>query len=194
MELVVQSKDEALKSKDEALKSKDEALQSKERDMELVVQSKDGFLKVLEDNINRIEAERDFLKGTLDARHIFETYEAKFKKPDPKGPKLTRAGRWDLHLALNPNILKKLEECNQDDKKIVWPDKAVEIYDQLCRNIHQRTIEIGNGKYIVMIEKSLPKTSSCFVKVLAKELYGENVSVKEYILGVDPLETEPSSV
>ena len=172
------------------VQSKDREVQSKDK----ALQFQDGFLKVLEENIKRIEAERDFLKGTLDARHIFETYEARFKKPDTKGPKLTRAGRWDQHLALNPNIREKFEECNQDDKKILWPDKAVEIYDQLCRNIHQRTIDIGNGKYIVMIEKSLPKTSSCFVKVLAKELYGENVSVREYILGGDPLETEPSSV
>jgi hypothetical protein len=66
----------------EFLQSKDESLQSKERDvqyLERVVRSKDGLLEALKRETQSIRAERDFLKGTLDARHIFENYEARFK-------------------------------------------------------------------------------------------------------------------
>ena len=156
------------------------ACQSNEREVqanERELQAKDSLLEALKEKMQWIEAERDFLKGTLDARHIFETYEMRF--PNSKASKLTRAEKWKKHLDSNTNILKKLEECNQSDKKILWQDKAVEIYGELCRDIHQRTIDIGNGKYILMIEKTLPKTSSCFVRVLAKELYGDYVTVQE---------------
>lgn len=161
-------------------------LQAKERE----VQAKYDLCEALKEKSQRIEAERDFLKGTQDARHIFETYEAPFKK----ARKLSRAEKWKQHLVSNPDILKKLEEYSQGNEGIPWHDKAMEIYDQLSRNIHQRTIDIGNGKYIVLIEKSLPTISFCFVKILAKDLYGENVSVQDDAFGEVPLETEPSSV
>jgi hypothetical protein len=151
---------------------KDRELQGKERE----VQDKISLYEALNEKLQRIEAERDYLKGTLDARHIFEAYELRFPK---RGG--TRAERWTKHLKLNPLILKNLDECNQSDQKICWQDKAAEIYDELSRKIHQQTIDIGNGKYILMIEKSLSQISSCFVKVLAKELYGENVVVKEEV-------------
>ena len=174
----------------EFLQSKEREVQSKEREVQLKereVQSQVLLIEVLKDRTQRIEAERDFLKGTLDARHIFETYELRFPKPNPKAAKPTRAERWKKHLDLNTNIREKMEKC---DRKILWQDKAAEIYDELCRNIHQRTIDIGNGKYVVIIEKSLPKTSSCFVKVLANELYGDSVAVQEDTLGEVTLETE----
>jgi hypothetical protein len=153
-----------------------EFLQSKDREL----QSKERELQALEEKTKGIQAQRDFLKGTLDARHIFENYELGFPRPNPKTKMPTRAERWKKHLALNTNIRKKLEEC---DKEISWQNKAVEIYEDLCRNIHHQTIDTGEGKYIVMIEKSLPKTSSCFIKVLANELYGDNVVVQQYTLG-----------
>jgi len=152
-----------------------EFLQSKEREVE----DKVLLFDALKEKNQRVEAERDFVKGTLDARHIFEVYELRFSIPNPKAPRSTRAEKWKNHLKVNPNILKKLEACIDSDEKILWQDKAVEIYGDLCRNIHQRTIDIGNGNYILMIEKSLPKISSCFVKVLATELYGESVQVQE---------------
>ena len=62
----------------------------------------------------------------------------------------------------------------------------MEIYGELCRDIHYRTIDIVNGKYILMIEKTLPKTSSCFVRVLAKELYGDCVAVQERLDDIIP--------
>ena len=163
---------EFIQSKEREVQSKEREVQSKERE----VQSQVSLLEALKERMQRIEAERDFLKGTLDARHVFENYESKFPQPDPSAPRPTRAQRWKKHLELNPNIQKKLEEC---DKNIPWHNKATEIYNELCRNIHQRTIDIGNGKYLVQIENSLSKNSSCFVKVLAKELYGDNIVVQE---------------
>jgi hypothetical protein len=169
----------------EFILSKEREVQSKERE----VQSHVSLVEALKEKTQRIEAERDFLKGTLDARHIFENYELQFPKPNPKAAKPTRAERWKKHLDLNTSLREKLEEC---DKKILWHDKAAEIYDELCRNIHQRTIDIGNGKYTVMIEKSLLKTSSCFVKALANELYGDSVVVQEDTLGPATSEMEAS--
>jgi len=174
-----------VQAKERELQAKDREVQAKERE----VQDKVSLYEALKEKTQRIEAERDFLKGTLDARHIIETYELRFPTPNPKAPKPTRAERWKKHLDLNTTILDKLQEC---DKKIRWQHKAAEIYDDLCRSIHQRTIDIGNGKYIVMIEKSLPKTSSCFVRVLAKELYGDNVVVQEETLGGVTSEMEAS--
>ena len=90
---------------------------------------------------------------------------------------------------MKPKIQEKLEEF---DKNILWHDKAAEIYDELCRSSYRRTIDVGNGKYIVVIETSLSKTLSWFLKVLANELYGGNVSVQKDIFGEPAKETEAS--
>ena len=98
---------EFLQSKEREVQSKEREVQSKEREVQLKereVQSQVLLIEVLKDRTQRIEAERDFLKGTLDARHIFETYELRFPKPNPKAAKPTRAERWKKHLDLNTNI------------------------------------------------------------------------------------------
>jgi hypothetical protein len=165
------------------VQSLEQIVQFKEEEL----QTQDRLLESLEREMQGIKAERDFLKGTLHARHIFETYELRFLK----GPKLTRTEKWKKHLDLKPNVRRKLEEF---DEKVLWHDEAAEIYDELCRSSYRRTIDVGNGKYIVVIDTSLSKTLSWFVKVLANELYGENVSVhKDRFVG-PAYETEAPSV
>jgi hypothetical protein len=146
--------------------------EAKERERQEAKEAKDSLhslLDVLKEKLKQIQADYDFLKGTLDARHIIETYEAKFKKP-----KLTRTEYWKRHLDLNPTIMQELKRC---DGNIAWHDKIAEIYDTLSRDIHNQTVDLGNGRYLLIIKKSLPKLSMCFVQAIAKELYGENVTV-----------------
>jgi hypothetical protein len=57
-------------------------------------------------------------------------------------------------------------------------DKVAEIYETLSRDTHKQTVDLGNGRYLVMIRKSLPTLPVCFVQAIAKELYGENVAVQ----------------
>jgi hypothetical protein len=56
-----------------------QAKQREVQDKQREVQDKVALYELLKEKAQRIEAERDYLKGTLDARHIFETYELRFQ-------------------------------------------------------------------------------------------------------------------
>ena len=166
-------------NKEELFRSKENELRSKENELNQVRTSASTTEKLLRDalekekiEVHRIQAAYDFIKKTLDARHIIETYETKFKKGG------TRQERWTRHLMTNPSIEKKLLEC----ENLNWASKVDEIYHTLSSDIHKQTINIGDGSYLVRITKGLPENISCFVKVLAHELYGSFVKVEE----VDP--------
>ncbi len=144
----------------------EDLLQARDRE----VKAKDSLLEELREKIQKAEAERALLKGTLDARHILETYEGRFRKA-----KLSRAENWGRHLELTPTLVEELKKC---DKNIEWHDKVAEIYESSSRDIRRQTLDLGGERYILMIQKSLPKLSVCFIQAIAKELYSENVTVK----------------
>jgi hypothetical protein len=71
-----------------------------------------------------------------------------------------------------------MRELKRWDSEILWHEKFAEINDNVSRDIHKQTLDLGNGRYLVMIQRSLPKLSACFFQVIAKKLYGERVTVQ----------------
>jgi hypothetical protein len=64
--------------------------------------------QALQDKLQAIESDRDFLKGTLDARNILEKYEKKFKDRN-----LARGQNWKMHLDRNLALTKRLQRMRQ---------------------------------------------------------------------------------
>jgi hypothetical protein len=171
------AKDEVLSTKDEVLSTKDEVLSTNDE----ILFNQRCRLESKDSDIKRIQAERDYLKNNLDARYIIESYESNLQhdykdKITGRTILIPRKDKWNNHFKTNPDILQKLKLC---DKQIDWAVKIVVIYSNLSTNIHRRTIELGNGDYLVSISKGLPKQYYCFIKVIAKEMYGEHVEFEQ---------------
>ena len=169
LEDFLQAKDREMQTKESLLKKilqcKDREMQAKERE----VQAKDSLLEILEEKLRGIESERDFLKGTLDARSILEQYENRFKEEN-----LSRAQNWKMHLDNNPALKARLQECC---KNIAWHDRVVEIYKLLSENVPQNTYRVGGSRFLVMIRKNVPDVDLCFIQVIAEQIYGDHVRV-----------------
>ena len=119
-------------------------------------------------------ASYDFLKRTLDARHIMERYEMRIKKTDAIGKRLERSQYWKIYLDNNPAVKNKLMECGE----LNWASKAGQFYNDLSTTIHFPPIDIGNDEYLIRMKKG-DNELACFVKILASELYGSNVKIQE---------------
>eukprot|EP00842_Homolaphlyctis_polyrhiza_P000765 jgi/Hompol1/168/HPOL_003018-RA len=154
-----------LQAKEREVQAKDREMQAKERE----VQAKDSLLEELKEKLRGIESERDFLKGTLNARSILERYEKRFKDKN-----FSRTQNWKMHLDRNPALMARLQEC---DKNISWHDKVVDIYKHLSEIVHQDTSRLGGGRFLVMIRKNLPEIDVCFIQAIAEQIYGEHVRV-----------------
>lgn len=150
------------------LKAKESELKSKE-DKELLLASNDSLLQELKEKLQGIESDREFLKGTLNARNILEKYEKPFKREN-----LTRAQYWKRHLDCNPALKARLQEC---DKDIPWHEKAVDIYKHLSEIVHTDTSRLGGGRFLVMIRKNLPEIDVFFIQAITEQIYGKYVRV-----------------
>ena len=165
LESEMKAKDREVQAKDQAVQAKDQTVQAKDRE----VQAKDSLLQQLKEKLQGIESERDFLKGTLDARNILEKYEKRFE-----GKNLGREKNWKMHLDRNQALKSRLQECGKD---IVWHKKVADIYKHLSKIVHTDTSRVGGGRFLVMIRKNLPEIDVCFIRAITEEIYGEHVRV-----------------
>ena len=130
-------------------------MQSKDKE----IFSKDSLLALNLVELKRVRGERDYLKSNLDARFIIESYEADLPssykdRNTEKMVAISRKEKWAKHLKQNPGIAQELKAC---DAQVDWVLKVAEIYENLSRNIHKRTLDVGEGSYLVYIRKGLPK-------------------------------------
>jgi hypothetical protein len=154
-----------LQSEKEKVQAEKEKVQSEKQK----VQMQDSLIRKLEQEIQAIKSERDFLKGTLDARNILEKYEKLFKEKH-----LTRAQNWKKHLDRTPALNMRLQECGRD---IIWHEKVVDIYKHLSERVHTDTSRLGGGRFLVMIRKNLPEIDVCFIQAVSEQMYGDHVTV-----------------
>ncbi len=113
-------------------------------------------------------AAHDFLKRTLDARHIIENYDVQFRTGG------TREEKWARHFKGNPNLYKKLCE----HAELNWVSRIADIYLTLLADIHKQTLDVDDGTFIKNLTKRLKAGAAWFVKVKTKELYSDAVTIK----------------
>ena len=158
-----------IEAKDSIIEEKESRIQEKESTRKNELKSKEMVIESKKLEVSRLQASYDFVKKTLDARHIIETYEAGLKKTG------SRREKWEKHLKSNPTIDRELRKSEDTD----WAPKVERIYANLSFDIHQQTIDAGNDKYLLRITKGLSKSTSWFINVIAKEVYGPYVRIEE---------------
>ena len=154
-----------IKSNEKEIRGKDIIIESKE----VIILSAKNELELTKNESVRIKAAYDFLKSKLDGRHILEAYEALFKKGG------SRLDKWERHLKSYPRIDKVLRECED----VNWAPKIEDIYRNLSREIHLPTLDLGNGDFLVQIEKHSAKDTFWLMQMIAREIYGSHVRIQE---------------
>ena len=154
----------ALKDRDLAYK---EELALKDREAKDLLKTQ---IQELQLKLQGLQAQTDFLKGTLEARHIMENFEIFTTLKSPKKP---RAERWADSLKETPRLHAKLMEIENMD----WPAKAGEIYSTLSQRIHSQSIESGLEEFILRVSTKLPAYIVGLIHVLSMEFYGDKVNV-----------------
>ena len=166
---IIEAKDSIIEEKESRIQEKESRIQEKESTRKNELKSKEMVIESKKLEVSRLQASYDFVKKTLDARHIIETYEAGLKKTG------SRREKWEKHLKSNPTIDRELRKSEDTD----WAPKVERIYANLSFDIHQQTIDAGNDKYLLRITKGLSKSTSWFINVIAKEVYGPYVRIEE---------------
>jgi hypothetical protein len=181
--ILLRTREYNMEAKERLLEDKERTIFAKERHLE----AKESLLKRMAKNevyttkeLNRMEAELDFLRGLLKRRFLLDKYESDYMN-DLQGSRLCM---WKSQISRNEKLRAFLEKIGQDED---WPNTIVQLYETLSMPSEKlQCVLMGFGTPVVIVDDEISNLELHLLRFLANELYLGCVKVlpRTYVLGL----------